>query len=360
VPQTNLSGYWPLSASNGSTLVDISGNNRSVPLNSNTGRLTGDVGGNAYRYGFNGKENDKDAGEGIQDYGMRIYDERLGRFLSVDPLAEDYPYYTPYQFAGNSPIELIDMDGAEGGKLINKLLEISDAISDFFTFESEKEEIKEGVGNISEGINKQVVGPWDWRIFNSENPGLEIEIRRIDGQIQSTLGVVQVSSGIQGISQKVQTVVEIPLILKSTSKPALKKVTTTATSEIKPAVTPQATKSSVIPDDAYTWKGPLTYDHLTEPKKVGPYLETTRAQRNRILEYNRKMNDGVIRSDIDGSVGDQPVKIPKGSKANMKQAEVDHVDERSDGGSNSNKNQRVTLKQQNHDKEMERRKNKKT
>ena len=72
------------------------------------------------------------------------------------------------------------------------------------------------------------------------------------------------------------------------------------------------------------------------------------------------MNDGVIRSDIDGSVGDQPVKIPKGSKANMKQAEVDHVDERSDGGSNSNKNQRVTLKQQNHDKEMERRKNKKT
>ena len=66
-----------------------------------------------YRYGFNGKENDKDAGEGIQDYGMRIYDARLGRFLSVDPLFKSYPELTPYQFASNCPIEAIDLDGLE-------------------------------------------------------------------------------------------------------------------------------------------------------------------------------------------------------------------------------------------------------
>ncbi len=41
-----------------------------------------------YRYGFNGKENDNEVkGTGAQyDYGFRIYDPRLGRFLSVDPL----------------------------------------------------------------------------------------------------------------------------------------------------------------------------------------------------------------------------------------------------------------------------------
>ena len=71
------------------------------------------AGTSEYRYGFNGKENDKDAGEGIQDYGMRIYDVRLGKFLSVDPLTKDYPWYTPYQFAGNNPIKFIDLDGAE-------------------------------------------------------------------------------------------------------------------------------------------------------------------------------------------------------------------------------------------------------
>ncbi len=66
---------------------------------------------NEYRYGFNGKEKDKDAGEGIQDYGMRIYDSRLGRFLSVDRLEGKSPFFSPYSYAGNKPISCIDLDG---------------------------------------------------------------------------------------------------------------------------------------------------------------------------------------------------------------------------------------------------------
>lgn len=44
---------------------------------------------------------------------MRIYDPRVGKFLSVDPLSKKYPWYTSYQFAGNTPIQAIDLDGAE-------------------------------------------------------------------------------------------------------------------------------------------------------------------------------------------------------------------------------------------------------
>jgi hypothetical protein len=44
---------------------------------------------------------------------MRIYDPRLGRFLSVDPITRQYPELTPYQFASNRPIEGIDQDGLE-------------------------------------------------------------------------------------------------------------------------------------------------------------------------------------------------------------------------------------------------------
>lgn len=71
--------------------------------------------GSQYRYGFNGKENDPSISAGTQDYGMRISDTRLGRFLSVDPLTMSYPWYTPYQFAGNKPINSIDLDGLEPG-----------------------------------------------------------------------------------------------------------------------------------------------------------------------------------------------------------------------------------------------------
>jgi RHS repeat-associated protein len=71
---------------------------------------------NNYRYGFNGKEKDDEVKgmSGSQyDYGMRIYDSRLGRFLSEDPITAKYPELTPYQFASNSPIWGIDWDGLE-------------------------------------------------------------------------------------------------------------------------------------------------------------------------------------------------------------------------------------------------------
>ena len=64
------------------------------------------------RYGYNGKELDGDFANNY-DYGFRIYNPGVARFLSVDPLAKSFPWYTPYQFAGNKPIWAIDLDGAE-------------------------------------------------------------------------------------------------------------------------------------------------------------------------------------------------------------------------------------------------------
>lgn len=68
-----------------------------------------------YRYFFNGQETDNEAyGNGcFQNYGFRMYDTRLGRFWGVDPLTKDYPMLTPFQFASNTPIWAIDLDGLE-------------------------------------------------------------------------------------------------------------------------------------------------------------------------------------------------------------------------------------------------------
>jgi len=76
-----------------------------------------------YRYGFNGKENDSNGEWGSQnhyDYGFRIYNPSIAKFLSVDPLSPGYPWYTPYQFAGNTPIAAIDLDGLEEHIIINE------------------------------------------------------------------------------------------------------------------------------------------------------------------------------------------------------------------------------------------------
>ncbi|UII30389.1 hypothetical protein LVD17_19035 [Fulvivirga ulvae] len=69
----------------------------------------------SYRYGFNGKEKDQNGEFGLTayDYGFRIYNPAIGKFLSVDPLMKNYPMLTPYQFASNRPIDGVDLDGLE-------------------------------------------------------------------------------------------------------------------------------------------------------------------------------------------------------------------------------------------------------
>ena len=87
--------------------------------------------GGLYRYGFNGKENDNEVVQ--YDYGFRIYDPRLVRFNSVDPLIKSYPWYTPYQFAGNSPIQNVDLDGAEPKSVINEFGQLTIPVIGFIS-----------------------------------------------------------------------------------------------------------------------------------------------------------------------------------------------------------------------------------
>jgi RHS repeat-associated protein len=66
-----------------------------------------------YTYGFNGQEQDSELLGGAVSFKYRIHDPRIGRFLSVDPLAPEYPWNSSYAFAENRVIDGIDLEGAE-------------------------------------------------------------------------------------------------------------------------------------------------------------------------------------------------------------------------------------------------------
>ena len=68
-----------------------------------------------YRYGFQGQEQDdeiKGAGNSI-NYKYRMHDARIGRFLSIDPLAPDYPHNSPYAFSENRVFDGVELEGLE-------------------------------------------------------------------------------------------------------------------------------------------------------------------------------------------------------------------------------------------------------
>jgi RHS repeat-associated protein len=66
-----------------------------------------------YRYGFQGQETDKEWLGGAVSYKYRVHDARIGRFLSVDPLAPDYPHNSPYAFSENRVIDGVELEGLE-------------------------------------------------------------------------------------------------------------------------------------------------------------------------------------------------------------------------------------------------------
>jgi RHS repeat-associated protein len=67
----------------------------------------------ANRYTYQGQEYQDDLDYNEYQYGFRMHDPSLGRFMGIDPLAEKYMYNSPYAFSENKVINGVELEGLE-------------------------------------------------------------------------------------------------------------------------------------------------------------------------------------------------------------------------------------------------------
>ena len=87
-----------------------------------------------HNYRYNGKEWHGEAELGWLDFGFRYYDPAIGRFPSVDPIADQFAFVSPFNYAENSPVGHIDLWGlqkvdpisGEQGPFSNEYIEARD------------------------------------------------------------------------------------------------------------------------------------------------------------------------------------------------------------------------------------------
>ena len=69
-------------------------------------------------YRFLGNELYTSNSLGLYDFSARMYDPALGRFLSVDPMAEGYRHLSPYAYCAGNPAVYVDKDGQVIGRVV--------------------------------------------------------------------------------------------------------------------------------------------------------------------------------------------------------------------------------------------------
>ncbi len=109
------------------------------------------INGTDHPYGFGGKEEQDELGLQWMDFHARNYDAALGRWMNIDPLAEDYYAWSPYNYSYNSPILFVDPTGM-GPTDWKKNAEGNLVYDENLTKENASTQLKEGESYVGESF----------------------------------------------------------------------------------------------------------------------------------------------------------------------------------------------------------------
>ena len=153
-----------------------------------------------YKSAGTDKELDTKKGLNWYDYGARHYDTAIGRFTTMDPMAEKYYAVSPYTYCVNNPIKFVDPTGMltespqTGSIRLSFWDKIKNAFNDLFSFtvDISSEEAKQ---KTAQKYNRQM------STLQSLNDGVEA-VNTVMSIVNPVASVAELAANIQGENTK--------------------------------------------------------------------------------------------------------------------------------------------------------------
>ncbi len=257
------------------------------------------VSGREHPYGYNGKEENDELGLEWMDYGARNYDAALGRWMNIDALSDDYYQWSPYNYAMNNPVFLIDPDGnsvdtvyvnEQGEEIVNT----NDGSDDVIVIKDEDlEEFEELVENTQE-----------WRLNSEEwNKNIKADILGFKSieEMEGILGAFANQWSRQGAIDFLQdpsATNALKMSFKETIAQNLNPLNHLPNPKIKTRVkvdVPQVRPKSNVPQ--VRPKSNVPQVKTTLDANVKPETATPVKHKNSWIEFNRQTGKGKFTKD---------------------------------------------------------------
>jgi RHS repeat-associated protein len=314
-----------------------------------------------YRYGFGGHEKDDEiAGNGNHlSFGDFGYDPRIARRWNVDPKFKEIAGISPYTYALNNPIVYIDEDGKL--PILPLLLKAGAAgAADMLTQAAMAYFFDPSVKSASQAIDKV---NW-WQVSRSAAEGLipwRVPGGRFGKAAATAVGDVLVNAISEGTNYSTEKALQdfavgfIGDLAGGGFGELLSKYGSDAVARGLSKMGFDDKKiEELFTGAGTTWKGRVDYSDLDASDAYahtrGAGKDFTASQKAKILDKNKKANNGHLRDDETGEFLDKPVKDRKGVPTNMKSAQVDHKqakNNRTQRGTNKYSNAQVLSKERN-------------
>ena len=153
-------------------------------------------------YLYNGKELNRDYDINLYEYGARWYDPAIGRFIGVDPIADQFAWVSVYNYAENEPVGSIDLHGLQkvsvndirnaDGKITQRNVTVSANMKVLNLSSKDNYQFNSSLSRAGEKATRSFSSSFDARVLDSPETGLTS--KEIPISIKFNLSVKQVSS----------------------------------------------------------------------------------------------------------------------------------------------------------------------